>query len=211
MVTVAGFATVVWFSRLAARIPRPRKIWLAFTLLALYAATVALHPSAWLVIDMAELAGAVGGVILVEGALQSQRAVAVFLTTAAVADAVSMAGGISKTLIDGFRGGSSHALEYLALLVPVHGSVAAIIGITDLFLTGTAAVALMRLKLGRVAVFGTVVCGLLTALATGLWLGPMPAIPFVAAAAWILLTVQAPTSLFRHRRRSVDRSGVKYP
>ena len=65
-VTVAGFATVVWTSRLAAAIPPSRRRLLAFGLLAAFAAALLCRPAAWPVIDLAVLAGAVGGVLLVK-------------------------------------------------------------------------------------------------------------------------------------------------
>jgi hypothetical protein len=186
-VTVAGFATVVWISRLAGRMPPSRRWLLACGMLAAYGAVLAFRPMAWPVIDLAVLAGAIGGVLLLEGALQTAAAVAVFLSVAAVVDTLSMSAGLSHVLVEQLRKGSSHLLLYLALVMPVRGATIPIVGISDLFVGGSAAVALIRLKLRPVAVIGTLTAGLLSALAFGLWRGPTPALPFLAVAVWLLL------------------------
>jgi uncharacterized membrane protein HdeD (DUF308 family) len=84
--TVAGFATVVWVSRVADRLPSSRKKLLACGLLAAYAAVLMFRPMAWPIIDLGVLAGAIGAVLLIEGGLQTAAAVAVFLSAAAIVD-----------------------------------------------------------------------------------------------------------------------------
>ena len=185
-VTVASFATVVWISRIAGRMPSSRKRLLAWGLLAAYAAVLVFRPMAWAVIDLGVLAGAIGGVLLIEGALQAAAAVAVFLSVAAIVDVLSMAGGLSRIMIEGFRTGSSRLLLYVALVSPVRGSTIPIVGISDLFVGGSAAVALVRLKLRPKVVMGTMSAGFLAAVAYGLWRGPTPALPFLAVAVWLL-------------------------
>ena len=185
-VTVAGFAIVVWISSVARRMPPWRKRLLAFGLLAAYAAVLVFRPMEWPIIDLAVLAGAIGGVLLIEGALQTAAAVAVFLSVAAIVDVLSMAGGLSRIMIEGFRTGSSRLLLYVALVSPVRGSTIPIVGISDLFVGGSAAVALVRLKLNPVAVMSAMIGGFLSAVAYGLWRGPTPALPFLALAVWLL-------------------------
>jgi hypothetical protein len=186
-VTVAGFATVVWISRLACTIPRARRMVLAVGLAAFYIAVLILRPLAWPVIDLAVLAGAIGGVLLLQGSLQTPAAVVVFLAVAAVADLLSMAGGLSHVLIERFRSGQSHLLLYVALVAPLRRGTIPIVGISDLFIGGTAATALIRLKLPAFDVMGSMIGGLLCAVAMGLWFGPTPALPFLAAAVGFLV------------------------
>jgi len=186
-VTVAGISTVVWIAYLAGRVPRPQRRLIGGGLLMISCLTLAFRPMAWTVIDLAVLAGAAGAVIWFEKALQAPIAVAVFLTVASVLDVISVIAGPSRMLMEGLRSGSSYLLLYLALVAPVHGHPIPIVGISDLFVGGSAAAALIRLGLRPMAVMGAVTVSLLCALAFGIWLGPAPAIPFLAAAAWCLV------------------------
>jgi hypothetical protein len=187
-VTVAGFAAVVWLARLAMEIPPRRRGHLAFGLLAAYGALLAFRPRAWTVIDLAVLAGAVGGVLLVEGGLQTAPAIAVFLSVAAIVDFVSMSFGLSRILVEHYQKGTSNLLLYLTLVMPIRGRALPIVGASDLLLGGSAAAALLRLKLPPTAVLGAVGGGLLAAAAWGLfWRAATPAMPFLAAAVWLLV------------------------
>ncbi len=152
-----------------------------------YGAALVLRPSAWPVIDLAVLAGAVGGVLLIEGGLQTPAAVAVILGVAAVVDLLSFSGGFTHVLIERYRGDSGNLLLYLCLVMPVHGRVIPIVGIGDLFVGGAASAALLRLGLRPAAVMGTIAIGLLSALAYGLWRGGAPALPFIAVAVFFLV------------------------
>jgi len=188
-VTVAGFATVVWMSRLAGRTPPSQRRWLAFGLVTAYAAELIFRPPGWPVIDLAVLAGAIGGVILFEGGLQTAAAIVVFVTVAGLIDFISMmsGGGLSRALLEHYKAGTNSLLLYLALVWPVRGHIIPIVGISDLFIGGSAAAALMRIKLPPLAVMLTMSAALLIALAVGLWRGGAPALPFLAAAVWLLV------------------------
>ncbi len=167
-VTVGGLAVVVSVSRLARAIsPSGRRLFTC-ALLITYGAALTLRPPAWPVIDLAVLAGAVGGVLLIEGGLQTPASVAVFLGVAAAVDLLSFSGGFTHILIQRYAAGSGNLLLYLCLVMPVHGRVVPIVGIGDLFVGGAAATALLRLGLRPAGVIGTVVIGLLSALAYGL-------------------------------------------
>jgi len=187
-VTVAGFATVVWISHLAMAIPPARRNLLAYGLLAAYAAALIFRPPGWPAIDLAVLAGAIGGVLLFQGGLVAPLSIAVFLTVAGVVDFVSMSGGLSRSLVEGYRTGSSNLLLYLTLVMPIRGHALPIIGISDLFISGAAATALLRLKLRPVPVMSAMIGGLLAADACGLyWRVALPAVPFLAVAGWLLV------------------------
>jgi hypothetical protein len=186
-ITLGGLVAVVSAARLLPRLfPSLTKV-VAGLFLLCYAAVLVLRPSAWPVIDLAVLLGAAAGVLLLEGGLRSPGAVAAFLGTAAVVDVLSMSGGLSNMLIERYRDGSSDLLLYLTLVVPIRGRAIPIVGIGDLLVGGAAATALLRLGLRPVAVVGTIAIGLLSALAYGLWRGGAPALPFVAAAVFLLV------------------------
>jgi hypothetical protein len=193
-VTVGGLVLVVAAAHLLLQTQSPRVVRpVAWTLLLGYAAVLLVRPSAWMAIDLAVLAGAVGGVLLLESGLRTPGAVAAFIAIAASIDLWSMSGGLSRGLVERYRDGTSNVLQYLTLVVPIRGRAVPIVGIGDLLVGGTVAVALLRLKLPPTAVVASIVCGLLVALAYGLWRGGAPALPFIACP--ILLLV------WRHARR----------
>src|ERR1039458_7213968 len=97
VVTVAGFTAVVRISRMALAIPPRKRRLLACGLLSAYAAALLFRPAAWPLIDLAVLAGAVGGVLLLEGSLATPVSVAVFLTVAGAVDFFSTFGGLTRT------------------------------------------------------------------------------------------------------------------
>lgn len=196
-VTVGGLITVVWAAHLIRRLDPSRTRRLAGVLLLSYGTVLILRPSAWLVIDLAVLAGAVGGVLLLERGLRTPGAVATFLAVAAVVDMLSVSGGLSHILVERYRDGTSDLLLYLTLVVPVRARTIPIVGFGDLLVGGAAATALIRLELRPVAVLGTIGVGLLTALAYGLWRGGAPALPFIAVAVFILV--------WRHSGRLANR------
>jgi hypothetical protein len=186
-VTLGGLGAVVWTARLVPRMAHPWTTALATGLLLTYATALVLRPAAWPVMDLAVLTGAVGGVLLLERGLRTPAAVAAFLGVAGLVDILSVSGGVSRMLIERYREGTSDLLLYLTLVVPIRGRVIPIVGIGDLLVGGAAAAALFRLGLRPVAVAGTFAVGLLTALAYGLWRGGAPAVPFIAAAVFVLV------------------------
>jgi hypothetical protein len=181
-ITLGGLAIVVSAARLILRF-RPRQTNLiAAALLLAYGAVLFSRPSPWPVIDVAVLAGAAGGALLIQSGLRSPGSVAVFLAVAAAVDLVSMSGGLSRILVEKYRTGASNTLLYLTLVAPIRGRVVPIVGIGDLLVGGAAAIALIRLGLKPLAVMGAISVGLLAALMYGLWRGGAPALPFVAGA-----------------------------
>jgi hypothetical protein len=203
--TVGGFAAVVGASRLvsARAHSRKQKRLFAGALLLIYGAALAFRPSGWVAIDLAGLAGAVGGVVWVEGGFPTPASVAVFLAVAGIVDYLSMSAGVSKVIVERYRAGTGNLLVYLGLVVPVRGHAIPVVGLSDLFIAGAAAVALVRLKLRPVAVMGTMVAGFLSALAYGLWRGGTPAVPFLAVAVALLV--------WRHSSRSAVRGSPGTP
>jgi len=185
--TVVGLTIVVLAARSVHRLlPSPKRI-LAGSFLLIYGVVIVLRLSGWPFIDLAVLTGAVGGVLLLEGGLQNQATVVVFLSVAAIVDVASMSGGVSHLLIERYRTGRSDFLLYLTLVVPISGRPIPIVGIGDLLVGGAAATALLRLGLRTVPVVGTFAIGFLSALAYGLWRGGAPALPFVTVFVLILV------------------------
>ena len=185
--TVAGIAAVAGASWLLSVNLRSRKKLLAVTLLLAYGAALWFRPTAWPFIDLAVVAGALGAVLLIEGGLQTPPAVAMFLAVAAVADYLSVSGGLSRVIIERYRDGTGDLLIYLSLVVLVRGHLIPIVGISDLFIGAAAATALLRLGFRPVAVMGTIAGALLCALAYGFWRGGAPAVPFLAGAVALLV------------------------
>ena len=143
--TVVGLTIVVLAAHSVPRLlPSPKRI-LAGSFLVIYGVVIVLRLSGWPFIDLAVLTGAVGGVLLLEGGLQNQATVVVFLSVAAIVDVASMSGGVSHLLIERYRTGRSDFLLYLTLVVPISGRPIPIVGIGDLLVGGAAATALLRL------------------------------------------------------------------
>jgi hypothetical protein len=186
-VTLTGLGGVVFAVELLRRhVPVPVTR-LAGILLIAYAGVLVVRPAGWAFMNAAVLAGAAGGVLLLERGLRTPGSVALFLVVAAVVDIVSMSGGLTRMLIERHRTGASNLLLYLTLVVPIGGRLVPIVGIGDLVVGGAAAAALIRLGLRRALVIGTISAGLLGALAYGLWRGGAPAVPFIAAAVVVLV------------------------
>jgi len=186
-VTIGGLVVVVWGASQVLRLAPSRARLLAGILLLIYGAVLIFRPSAWLVIDTAVLIGAVGATVLIGGSLSSSGAVVAMVVAAAAVDILSVSGGLTRAIIDGYREGTSDLLLYLGLVVPIGGRLTPIVGISDLLIGGSAAVALIRLGLRPVAVIGAIAIGLLGALVYGIWRGGVAALPFIAIAVLLLV------------------------
>ncbi len=186
-ITMAGLALVVAGARLVGRsLPAQAKLLAAFCLVA-YGLSLVVRPSSWWMLDLSVLTGAVGGVLLFQAGLRTPGAVAVFVAVAAAVDVWSMSGGLSRLLVERYRAGASDLLLYLALVARIRGHTVPVIGIGDLLVGGSAAVALLRLRLPPAQVAGGLAIGLLSALACGLWWGGAPALPFIAVAVLVVV------------------------
>ncbi len=187
LVTLGGLLAVVWTTRLILRGAPARQTAVAVAALIAYAVILVVRPAGWPLTDLAVLIGATGGALLLQRTLRTPPAVTAFLVAAAVVDVVSMTGGISRSLIEGHRAGTSDLLLYLTLTVPIRGRAIPIVGIGDLLVGGAAAVSLLRMGMRPFVVAATFSAGLLAALANGLWRGGAAAIPFIAAAVCIVV------------------------
>lgn len=66
--------------------------------------------------------------------------------------------------------------------MPIDGRIIHIVGISDLQISSTAAIELIRLGFRPIAVIGAITIDLLDALADGIWRGGAPALPFIEVA-----------------------------
>jgi ubiquinone/menaquinone biosynthesis C-methylase UbiE len=185
--TVGGLGAVVVGACTIRRAWSAHALFVAGACILAYGALLVFRPPQWLMIDLGVLAGAMGGVLLVEGGLGRPAAVMIFLAVAAAVDAWSMFWGPSQLIVTRYRTGVSNLLPYLTLVAPVRGRSVPIVGIGDLFVGGAAATALLRLGCPPATVAMTFASGLLGALAYGLWRGGTPALPFLAVAVGILM------------------------
>ena len=129
IVTIGGLVVVVWVASQVLRLASFRARLLAGILLLIYGAVLILRPSAWPVIDIAVLIGAVGATVIFGGSLTSYGAVVALLVTAAAVDIFSVSGGLSRGIIEGYKDGSSDLLLYLTLVMPIGGRLIPIVGI----------------------------------------------------------------------------------
>lgn len=185
--TIGGFVSVAWIARLILWMAPFKARLLAGILLLIYASLIFLRPASWLIIDIAVLVGAIGAAVILGGSLRSAGAVLTMLVTAAVVDILSVSGGLSRIIIDQYQEGTSDLILYLVLVLPIDSRLLPIVGISDLLLGGSAASALIRLGFKPIPVFGMIALGFLGALAYGIWQGGAPALPFIAAASFLLL------------------------
>ena len=125
----------------------------------------------------------VGSVALCLGMLvgqwiRSRTALAIFVVTAAVGDLTSFFAGPTRSLI----GGSARALRYLAICMTLGNHVYAVVGIGDLVLLTACSIAIRNCRYPEWAAFALPLSGILGALLLALSVGPLPALPFLAAA-----------------------------
>ena len=110
--------------------------------------------------------------------IRSRTALAIFVVTAAVGDLTSFFAGPTRSLI----GGSARALRYLAICMTLGNHVYAVVGIGDLVLLTACSIAIRNCRYPVWAAFALPLSGILGALLLALSVGPLPALPFLAAA-----------------------------
>jgi hypothetical protein len=110
--------------------------------------------------------------------IRSRTALAIFVVTAAVGDLTSFFAGTTRSLI----GGSARALRYLAICMTLGNHVYAVVGIGDLVLLTACSIAIRNCRYPEWAAFALPLSGILGALLLALSVGPLPALPFLAAA-----------------------------
>ena len=182
--TVVIACVLVWLGvRLAGAASTSAVRRAALFVLVSYVAICVWRPSAFLVADMFVLAtGTLAGVVLAR-MLGSPAALIAFALAAGIADAISFAGGATRTILETSHASKTSLLVYLSLSVPVPH-----LGLTAVVVLAVFMAALRRLEYGRAA-FIVPSSGLLIALGAGLALGGVPAVPMMSAAVIVLVGI----------------------
>ena len=163
---------------------------LTFVTIALYAVVLVARPANLLITNVlvllvALLVGSFLGKLFV-----NSSALVSFCITAAIVDIISSQVGITAKLSHAFQTGSSPLLQYLSLSFSIHKSLHPIVGISDLVVITAIYFALRRAgQVGWLA-FAAPAAGLLLALAVGLLVGGIAALPFIATTtvAFVMIT-----------------------
>jgi hypothetical protein len=159
---------------------------------AMYAAVLVIRPSAVLVLNAAVLLVAMLLGSSLGTLIRGRIGLVSFSVAAAIVDITSYLGGVTATLNQSFAHGTSQLLPYLCVSVPVQGRLRPIVGIGDLVIVAALYFALRRLGHSGVLMFLAPVAGLWLALATGLLVGGVFAIPFIATTTLSYVWLTAP-------------------
>ncbi len=193
----AVFATVIILSaaflflgiRLANRIPVSWVTGVFALALVLFTALFALRWIHWVAGDVLILLLSLTAGRLISGMIKSWQALIVFCLTLAVMDLVSFYFGPTASLVAGFRQGNSLPLQYLSVSIPMGDGIQPIMGIGDTMALASSYGILIRLRYPAGWAFLAPLTGLLIAMAVGLAVGGIFALPFMAGAliAYILI------------------------
>lgn len=180
--TIAAATTSVWLGVLAvARLSARTSGWVAAPVLALYAVMCVVRPPVLWLSDALVFGAAVMAATLIARGIGSAGALVAFAITAGIADFVSFSFGVTKMILAANRSGGG-LLRYLAISVPLpDGRIAPIVGIGDLIILGVLMAVMRKLGWGRASLL-VPAGGLAAALAVGLAVGGIYAVPFMAAA-----------------------------
>ena len=181
-------------ARLGRHLPR---IWLWSTLiiaLTFYVVLLWVEVTPWLVSNILVLVISLLAASIISFTLTSSSALIVFCITAGIVDFFSFSGGLSAKIIADYEQGHNLLLQYLCITVPLSDQITPIIGIGDLIIMGSVYFALSRLEYHGWLAFLIHLGGLLAALAVGIWLGGIYALPFIGSTTIIYLLWKAHTS-----------------
>lgn len=188
IILLAGvlFLAARWTNRLSRR-----GRWLALAAaLAIYAVLILTMTSAWTLSNLAVLAVSILVASLIGGMLSSTPALIAFCVAAGLVDFFSFSGGLTAKIIADYRSGQSLLQHYLSISVPLNGELTPLIGIGDLIILGSIYAALRGLGYADWTAFVAPLAGLLLALALGLALGGIYALPFISATTIVYLIWQ---------------------
>jgi hypothetical protein len=177
--------------RLSERIPSQWRIAAALLLAALFLLLFLLRIYHWTAADILILLLSIAAGKVIGGIVKSRQALAVFCITLAVMDLLSFYFGPAASLISNYRNGNRLALQFLSLSVPLGGEVQPIMGIGDTMTLASVYAALIGLRVPAGRSFLIPLAGLSAALAVGLAVGGICALPFLAAAVILYLAVPA--------------------
>ena len=165
-------------------------ITLTLVSLGLYSAVILALPTNSLITNASVLLVAVSVGSLLGVVFINPSALVPFCITAAMVDIISSQIGITAKLSHDFQTGSSPLLRYLSLSFSVQERLRPIVGLSDLIVMTAIYFALRRAGSVGLLAFAAPVAGLLLALAVGLLVGGIAALPFIAATtvAFVMLT-----------------------
>ena len=147
-------------------------------LVAVAGAAAVLAPNSLVASDLLVSSGALCLGILIGQWIRSRAALAVIMATAAVVDVTSFFAGPTRYLL----GGKTRALVYLAICMRVDHHVLAVAGFGDLVLVTACSIAIRNCRYPEWAAFTLPLSAMLGAQVLGLSIGPLPFLPFLAAA-----------------------------
>ena len=194
LVTATVAAVLVFLiARQIARLANVTIVVIATIALALYALVLMQRPDHWILVNFAVL-GAAGIAGSALGLFASSRvALTTFCVVASAVDAYSATRGATASLVDSYREGSSDLLRFLAVSMPVDGTLKPILGIGDFVIIGTICFALLRLGYPQPRLLLAPISGFLVAVIIGLTVGGIFAIPFIAATTIVYIYVNPAT------------------
>jgi hypothetical protein len=160
---------------------------LALIALALYGTILVIRPPYLLITNIlillvAVLVGSLFGMLI-----DNSMALVSFCVVAAMVDLISSQVGATATLSHAFQNGSSNLLQYLSLSFKVQESPRPIVGISDLIIMTAIYFALRRAGHVGLLAFAAPTVGVLLALAAGLIVGGIAALPFISATTFAFL------------------------
>jgi hypothetical protein len=176
-------AAIAFFGvRLAGRVPNGWLLAACALLLLLFALLFAARYVNWIIGDLLILLLSISAGRLIGGGIHSPQALVVFCATLAVMDLVSFYLGPTASLVSKFHQGNSLPLQYLCISIPLGTFIQPILGIGDVMALACTYAALIQLKYPPLPILLVPLAGLLAALAVGLAVGGIFALPFLAAA-----------------------------
>ena len=168
----------------------PLKPSLAFAagLFLAFMVSLALPPAPAFLSNALVLAGAVGLGVFISFFLTSNGALAAFCVAVAVVDFFSFGGGLTSKLIAAAKSGNVDLLKHLVIYLPQPGGkLVALVGVGDLVILGALYASLMENHHPPGAALFVPTAGLVFAILTGLVIGGVYGIPFIAAAILLYL------------------------
>lgn len=123
---------------------------------------------------------------LIGGFLATASSLASFSVAAAIVDVYSVLRGPTRALVEG-AGQRPELMDWLVIQLPTAERGVGVIGVGDLLVAAAMTTALRGLGIGTGAAVGAPTIALTIAMIAGLALGPLPGLPFLAAATLLLL------------------------
>lgn len=155
-----------------------------------YLISLAFPPAPAFISNALILAGAVGLGYFLSHFLTSKANLIAFCIAAGAVDYLSFSGGLTAKIITLARSGDPDLFKHLVIYWPRGGAMTALIGVGDLVVLGSLFSALLELKRPAWLAFAVPVLGLSLALLTGMQIGGVWGIPFIAGATVLYLLVR---------------------